>query len=168
MHFYRLENKRLFTFYFAILHDLMVFHVQIQDGCFKSSVVWILSSSFFAHTDNCTSQWNVTLICFDMGRNDRRALWFCDSGFLSLVFLSLSHLSHLSLPLLFETCESDEVEDKKRPCFTVSGWMKGEREKDTSVCIFMAQNQTIKFPLQPLRPIFHFTMNSVWALEKIR
>ncbi len=48
--------------------------------------------------------------------------------------LSLSHLSHLSLPLLFETCESDEVEDKNRPCFTVSGWMKEEREKDRGVC----------------------------------
>lgn len=84
------------------------------------------------------------------------------SSFYHLSF-SLSHLSHLSLPLLFETCESDEVEDKKRPCFTVSGWMKKERERkiETSVSIFMVQNQTIKFPLQPLKPIFHFKMNSV-------
>lgn len=58
-----------------------------------------------------------------------------DSVTLSFYHLSfsLSHLSHLSLPLLFETCESDEVEDKKRPCFTVSGWMKEEREKDRDV-----------------------------------
>lgn len=37
-------TERLFTFYFAILHDLMVFQVQIQDCRFRSSVVWNLSN----------------------------------------------------------------------------------------------------------------------------
>lgn len=142
----------------------MVFQVQIQDCCFRSSVVWILPSRVSLLKPTILQADVMSLLCLEMFRNDMRALWLSDFVFLSLFFLShsLSHLSHLSVPLLFETCESDEVKDKKRPCFTVSGLMKGE-----AVSIFMAQNQTIQFPLQPLRPIFYFTMNSVWALESI-
>lgn len=123
-------TERLFTFYFAILHDLMVFQVQIQDCRFSFSAVQILSSrvsllKLIVLQANEMSFFYVLKQLEMTGElSDSVSLCFYHLSF------SLSHLSHLSLPLLFETCESDEVEDKKRPCFTVSGWMKKERERE--------------------------------------
>ncbi len=157
---------------FTILHDPMFFQVQIQDCCFRSSVVWILSIRVsLLKMINFTSQWNVTLLCFDMVRNDRGALWFCDLVFLSLVFLSLLSLSSvppISSPPLWNMWVWWSRGQKEALFY--SKWMDEGREREkikTSLSIFMVQIQTIKFPLQPLRPIFHFTMNSVWAMERI-
>lgn len=88
--FLQIQKKRLFTLYFAILHDLMVFQVQIQDCCFRSSVVWILPNRVSLLKPTILQADEMSLLCLEMFRNDMRALWLSDFVFLSLFFLSHS------------------------------------------------------------------------------
>lgn len=72
---------------------------------------------------------------FDIVRYERENLTSLNLSDCFFTFLQLLICPFTSL--LFETCESDEVEDKKTPCFTESGWVEGERIRHGHLFAFL-------------------------------